>query len=245
MSPKSGRWGALFRAEWMASGTRQRATAMALTSESVFVATEALPAIGERLQLFLSFGARGSWGMFARVTNVHLSSEPGNPPGFAAVFEDDESTRASVNALLSMTQLPSGTRRAIRLLHAEKSRLLRDMFGYAVQKYFATRGPAPKLEQIEGIEGAAAVLGSGAVDVAVIDQNLADGSGEDLVRRVRDRVGRSCWIVGVGVEGSAHRQRMLDAGANIYLQKPIVLTDVLMSIELVTQQGVRDTAGAA
>src|SRR5690242_10369525 len=111
MRGKSARWGPLFRAEWMTSGTRQRATAMALTSSSVFVATEALPPIGEQLQLFLSLGPRGSWGAHCRVTNVHLSVEPGSPAGFAAVFENDETTRASVASLLQTTQ-PSGNRRA-------------------------------------------------------------------------------------------------------------------------------------
>lgn len=216
---------------------------MSLTSSSVFVATETLPAIGEHLQLFLSLGMHGSWGVAARVTHVHLSVEPGSPPGFAVTFEQDESTRSSVAALLRSAE-PSGHRRDICVLHAEKSRLLRDMFAYAMQKYFAPRGQPPTLVQVEGLSDANRAL-HGAVDVAIIDHNLADGTGDSLVREVRDRFGKRCLIVGVGVEGGALRARMLDAGANIYLQKPIVLTDVLLSIELVGQQGARGTAGAA
>lgn len=245
MRAKASRWGALFRAEWMASGKRERATATALTSSSIFVATENLPSVGEQLQLFLSFGRRASFGTAVRVTNVHLTVEPGNPAGFAATFEDDDATRAAVAALLELTQAPSGGRRDIRVLHAEKSRLLRDMFGYTVGKYFATRGPAPTLVQVEDLEGAKSALERGTIDVAVIDQNLHDGAGHELVRRVRERAGRRCWIVGVGVETGAARARMLDAGADIYLQKPIALTDLLLSIELVTHQSMRDTAGAA
>jgi DNA-binding response OmpR family regulator len=119
------------------------------------------------------------------------------------------------------------------------------MFAYATQKYFASRTSTPMLEQVEGIADAAKVLEHGAVDVAIVDHSLTDGTGDALVRRIRDRLGHRCWIVGVGVESGSLQRQILDAGANIYLQKPIVLTDVLLSIELVANQGARDTAGAA
>ena len=80
--------------------------------------------------------------------------------------------------------------------------------------------------------------------VAIIDRDLQDGQGEALVRAVRARAGGSCFIVGVGTGARSLGRPMLEAGADIYLQKPIVLPDLLLSIDLVTQEPENATSAA-
>src|SRR5262245_42578429 len=106
---------ALLRAEWIDGVTHRRATAMRLTPSSVFIATEALPPLGQTIDMILSFAGRRSWRLRGCVTHVHLSVEPGSPAGFVTRFDDDPATIAAAQALIrGTTHAPTPRRRATR-----------------------------------------------------------------------------------------------------------------------------------
>jgi CheY-like chemotaxis protein len=264
------------RAEVHADGLDEIACALELSEESVFVVTDALPPVGTRLMLRLSFphaiepiDVRGS------VAQVRLASGPGTPSGFVAALEpDDEAQRASLRALVERFALPatpsttpasaepstsappaptSGAMRVphvgreIRVLLVEDNRLIRDMFAYAVEKYFGPRAGNLRLDQAPDVETAWQLLVGAQVapyDLVIVDYYLPNGDGASLITRVRGApqlAGTS--VVAISVGGSDVRRATLTAGADLFLHKPIALRDLFCTIEVIMQEGV--DAGAA
>lgn len=237
---------ALLRAEWSDGSSPERTTVYELTATTAFVVTEKLPAVGTHVDLRLSFAGLATIDVRGLVSHVRMSLDPGAPAGFAVEFDGDDKTRAAVTKLLRATRpRPDARRRTIRVLHVDPSRLLRDMFSYAITKYFASKRVKPELLQAPDIHVARAMIDSGDVHVVQVDNEIQSATGDQIVKHARATLGPAAWIVGVGLGGTTTRDRMLAAGADVYVQKPIVLTDVLYSIELLMREEVRDALGAA
>ena len=206
--------------------------------------TESLPPVGAEVDLDLRFARRPAISIRGRVTQVRLSIEPGVPAGFGVTFVADKPALARIAALVRQPPASKGGGpRALKVLHVEKNPLLRDMFGYTVNRYFTARQLRVELVQAPGLVGSRAALETGDVAALIVDHEPADGTGEDIVRAARSRLGERPWIVGVGADGSACRDRMLGAGADIYLRKPLVLRDLLYSLELLFQEDPHDAVG--
>jgi CheY-like chemotaxis protein len=274
----------ILRAEVHADGLDEIACALELSEESVFVVTDALPPVGTRLMLRLSFphaiepiDVRGS------VAQVRLASGPGTPSGFVAAPEpDDDTQRASLRALVERFSVPatpsspasapasasgaapstrstaapsappSGAQpavppvgREIRVLLVEDNRLIRDMFAYAVEKYFGPRAGNLRLDQAPDVETAWDLLEASSYDLVIVDYYLPNGDGASLITRLRSGgpalAGTS--VVAISVGGSDVRRATLTAGADLFLHKPIALRDLFCTIEVLMQEGV--DAGAA
>lgn len=236
---------ALLRVEWGASGVHESTTAIEVTETSAFVMTESLPPVGAEVDLELRFASRVTIRMRGVVKQVRLSIEPGVPAGFSVEFVGHPEELAKVAALVG--DAPPGARRrtsrALNLLHIEKQLLLRDMFAYAVKRYFGSRGLPVELVQVAGLSGARAAIEAGSLDAVIVDQDAADVTGDEIARHARAHSAPSCWIVGVGGDGIESRDRMLAAGADVYLRKPLVLRDLLYSLELLFLEDPNDGVG--
>lgn len=238
---------ALVRGTWTDGLTTEQTTVITVTDSSAFVITENLPSVGARVDLDLSFGSIRAR-VATRVSHVRLSLDPGAPAGFAVEFEPDAIESSSLARLVALTtargpaSCRSGDRgEQVRLLHVESNKLLRDIFAYAVDRYFGTRATRPLLVQAASFSEAMAI--EEPFGAAVIEHDLPDAVGPEAILHLRARAPKA-WMVGVGLGGSSTRERMLAAGADVYVQKPIVVTDVLYSLELLMRE-VQDAAGAA
>lgn len=231
--------------DWGVEGVRERTTAIELTEHTAFVVTDALPPVGAEVDLDLRFGRRAPICVRGRVTQVRLSLEPGVPVGFSAAFVGDGPSLSRIAALLREPVRAAGMRasRVLRVLHVEKNGLLRDMFAYAVKRYFSSRELRVELTQTSRMAGARALIEDGALDALLVDSDTEDGSANEIVELARARGGERCWIVGIGAVGAPGRERMLRSGADIYLRKPLVLRDLLYSMELLFQEDPDDGLG--
>lgn len=236
---------ALVGAEWSSGVLYERTTLVELTQTSGFVVTETFPAIGARIELALSFASTHAE-IVARTTHVRLSDNPNLQSGFGVAFDVDADGAQELARLVRATTLRgAAARRPVRMLHVEPRQLLRDMFAYAIDRYFASRAVRPTLvsaSSLAEIDAAAEPI-----EVVIVDHDVTRaGGGAEVVRHLRANQGVDAWILGVGVGGAPMRDRMFDAGVDAYVQKPIALTDVLCSIELVMQrQEELDALGAA
>lgn len=244
MSAGASRPSALLRVEWGASGVHESTTAIELTETSAFVMTESLPPVGAEVDLELRFANRATIVVRGIVTQVRLSLEPGVPAGFSVDFVGAPSELAKLAALVG--DPPSGSRRrtsrALHLLHVERQLLLRDMFAYAVKRYFGSRGLSVELVQAAGLTGARAAIEAGGLDALIVDHDANDVTGDEIARYARAHAGPACWIVGVGASAES-RERMLESGADVFLRKPLVLRDLLYSLGLLCLEDPNDGVG--
>ncbi len=233
----------MLRAEILRGEESEVTCALEMTDRSVFIVTERLPPIGETVHLRLSFPRTVRPLLVGgRVTQVRMSTGPGHPAGFVTEFDvgsDDEqrklgdlARRLRPDATRSPTSSPP-TSRPLSLLLVEDNQLIRDMFKYAVEKYFKHR--PGRVELIEASTFAAAWLALETrriVDIVLVDHFLPDSTGAALVSKLRaDSNHRRVPIVGMSVGGAEVRRAMLDAGSDLFLQKPIVLKDLFCTLE--------------
>ncbi len=219
---------AILRAEILRGESAEITCALEMTGESVFIVTEGLPSIGEVVNLRLSFPRTVRPLLVSgRVRQVRLSSGPGSPPGFVADFDIDSED--------------------IKQKLVEGNQLIRDMFAYAVERYFSQRAGKVRLAQAASVAAAWKHLDeTKSYDLAVVDQMLPDETGSSLIAALRrNGTFRRMPIVGMSVGSSDVRKAMLEAGADLFLQKPIVLKDLFCTIEFLMMDVPGRERGAA
>lgn len=243
---------AILRAEILRGESAEITCALEVTGESVFIVTEGLPSIGEVVNLRLSFPRTvRPLLVSARVRQVRLSTGPGSPPGFVADFEMDSEDKQQRLAELARRVRPTSgmapPTRELSVLLVEDNQLIRDMFAYAVERYFSQRAGKVHLAQAATVAAAWKHLEqTPRFDLAVVDHMLPDATGSSLIAALR-RHGtfRRMPIVGMSVGGSEVRTAMFDAGADLFLQKPIVLKDLFCTIEFLMTDVTGSERGAA
>ncbi len=242
---------AILRAEIFRGGAREISCALEMTSESVFVVTDDLPPVGDRVALCLSFPRTVREVVVkGRVRQVRLSSGPGSPPGFVAEFEVGSAEEREELAALARRVQPSKafpSARELSLLLVEGNQLLRDMFVYTAQRYFAQRTRKVQVSQAAtAAEAWAHLRGAVRPNVILVDHALSDTKGSALISELRaDEALRGLPIVGMSVSDNAVRASMLAAGADLFLQKPIVLRDLFCTLEFLMSCEPGSERGAA
>lgn len=233
---------AILRAEILRRDSTEITCALEMTNESVFIVTEDLPPIGEIVQLRLSFPRAVRLPvMSACVTQVRMSNGPGAPPGFVALFdiesEDDKQRVAEVALQLRRPSQISPKPRPLSVLLVEDNLLIRDMFAYAVDRYFRQRAGDIRLAQAADVSEAWKILrGEGGFDLILVDHILPGESGAEFVAQLRRHPAfRKISIVGMSVGGTDVQHAMLEAGVDLFLHKPIVLKDFFCTLEFLME----------
>lgn len=93
----------------------------------------------------------------------------------------------------------------------------------------------PEVELLEAstVEEGFAVANAERPDAVIVDRKLLDGSGVELVRRLRNNFGTSRTPIVVATAGydPAHLERMVQAGADDYVAKPFNPRQLFLQIE--------------
>ena len=124
------------------------------------------------------------------------------------------------------------------VLLVEDNNLIRDMFSYGIRKYF--RGKPGYVTVDHAADGASAwkMLSSGTYDLAIVDYFLPELDGAQLVQRMRAEPRLATVpVVAVSVGGSTARDATLAAGADLFLDKPLVLKDLFATLERLNAHG--------
>lgn len=209
-----------------------------LTSSSVFVVTEWHAPIGTAVSLRLSFPRILEPIEFtARVADIRVAGEPGEPGGVRLAFDE-----AEVGArLMSQLERAGGAvdppaDRPYRVLLVDDSWLIRDMFAYGTAKFFERPG-ALAIDHAEDAEEAWSKLEKSTYDLLIVDYFLPAEDGAALIARLRAdaRLARTP-IVAISVGGRDAREATISAGADVFVDKPLVFRDLFNTLRVLADR---------
>jgi two-component system, chemotaxis family, chemotaxis protein CheY len=121
----------------------------------------------------------------------------------------------------------------LRVLVADASDMLRDLFSYGVTRYGKLHGVEVTI--VCASDGSAAwdlLQKQPDYDLAIIDHELGTMNGAKLVDRIRheERL-RKLPVVGTSTGGDEARSSMLTAGVDSFLSKPVALRQLALTLE--------------
>jgi CheY-like chemotaxis protein/Tfp pilus assembly protein PilZ len=222
-----------------------------LEEDGVFVCTNAPFRLGENIALWLSFpGLLERLRVSAEVVrrSAPSASSPDAPRGVAVRFVfADARERQTVRDLLA--RLADGTGaappRPFRVLLVEDNDFAHKLFHHAVKRFHCGFGEGGALEVVRARDGreALALAGVAPVHLAIVDYFLPVMNGDELIRRLRvDARFAGTPILVISVGGDGVREQAMAAGADLYLDKPVLLKQLLTTLQALlndTTTGVR------
>jgi DNA-binding response OmpR family regulator/Tfp pilus assembly protein PilZ len=236
-------WGRfIVRAEIRSLSERVVSYGFDLTATSIFVVTEWHAAIGTAVSLRLSFPKiLEPIDVAARITDIRVAGEPGEPGGIRLVFDTEASdVSARLASLLERVHapfaLPLDEDRPCRVLLVDDSWLIRDMFAYGTAKFFERPG-ALAIDHAEDAERAWEKLTSSTYDLVIIDYFLPSEDGASLIAQMRrdERLAHTP-IVAISVGGRDAREATLSAGADVFVDKPLVFRDLFNTLRMLAER---------
>jgi uncharacterized protein (TIGR02266 family) len=215
----------------------------------LFLTTDKEFALGEILHLELSFPglleplsahARVMW---RRGESVGDEQVAGYGLEFVSTNRDEVDKLREVMCRLTVAQPPASApqpapepveKAVFRALLVEDNPLVREMLHFAVRKYHERQQPGTwTLELLEADNGQAAIdqLSGRSVDLAIIDYFMPVMNGLQLLRWIRaDETHAKLPVIVVSAGGAEVRSAVEQAGADLFLDKPLMLSKVLESI---------------
>ncbi|HOX47139.1 MAG TPA: TIGR02266 family protein [Myxococcota bacterium] len=214
-----------------------------ISEGGVFIITEDFYQKGAQLDFSVSFpGLLDPIQVRGEVMWRREARSPGEPAGIGVRFLLDQSPdRASLVELVS--RLRSRERPAaanarpvnFRVLLVEDNVVVRDMLRYGIQKLCGRSDfPGSQLEVVEADNGREALehLQKGPYHLVVVDLYMPIMDGGQLIEHIRANpslAGVPVLVVSSG--GREGRVRAMKSGADVYLDKPIKLKQMMETIE--------------
>lgn len=200
-----------------------------ITPDRAFIRTDEFLEVGSSIDIELSLGCVLSPRRF-RGTVTELRAH-GGPGDFAGVWivPDPEDTH-----VLRRVLERSSTTRELRVLLVEDSEMARAVFAYA-----SSRGPSHVvLDAVADADLAWERLQAQPYHLVLVDYFLPDATGADLITRIRSAADlRTLPVIGLSIGGSVARDAMLDAGVDMFLDKPVQPRDLFATFELLAAIG--------
>ncbi len=235
----------VLRAEIDSSAGNVVTNTTSLSESSATLATELAVDVGANMSFQLSFpGLLEPRSYSGRVLDVRAADGYGMSRvveiGFT--FRGDEERQSIVDLVERVREsgvfrTAPAVHRAYRVLLVEDNGLIRDMFAYGVEKYFRKNDSTVTVDLADDAEGAWNMLHAADYDLAIIDYYLPQSTGADLVKRMRrDAALHAVPVVAISVGGSVAREASLGAGADLFLDKPIVLRDLFTTLARLTSR---------
>lgn len=212
----------------------------------LFIATSRPFSVGETLSFDISFPG------LLEAIRCHGEVRWRRPPeaesegkpsgiGVAFLFNSEEERREIQRLVQSITahepkrEPEAPPQPPFRVLLAEDNPMVREMFCFAVKKFHRSKLDTQRdLEVIEAENGSQAWdrVMEEPFDMAIIDYYMPVMDGGQLIRKIRgdEKVSRLPVIV-VSVGGEEARKGAYDAGADLFLDKPVLLGQLFDSLQ--------------
>ena len=208
-----------------------------LTASSVFVVPEWHAPIGTAVSVRLSFPRiLAPIDVVARVADIRVAGEPGEPGGVRLAFDEAEVGARLMAHLERAGAADPAADRPYRVLLVDDSWLMRDMFAYGTAKFFDRPG-ALAIDHAEDAEQAWGKLAKSTYDLMIVDYFLPAEDGASLIARLRAdaRLARTP-IVAISVGGRDAREATISAGADVFVDKPLVLRDLFNTLRVLAER---------
>jgi CheY-like chemotaxis protein len=216
----------LLRAELLQDSRHIVAHTTELSTTSAFIRTDERLDAGGDVELRLSFPRLfPPLRIDARVVSREAGSGHGYWPGFSLAFSGEHERLSRLLQAVDGVVVPS----TYRMLVVEDSPTMREIMQHNAMRFSQTF--RIEIVSAETAEQAAELLRDDVVDLAVVDLYLpGTRSGADLVRDLRAR-GIDLPVIGFSIGGAQARHAFLDAGADLFLDKPVMLRDMFATLE--------------
>jgi CheY-like chemotaxis protein len=226
----------LLRAEITHAGKRIVTHTTELHSRAVVVEWPGdLPTVGDRIDIQLSFPRFvRPFAVSARVASAVHAGGHGNPATARCdiVSTSDEALAflAAMAGERAKARLEPGT--DYRCLLVEDNGFIRDLFTYGMDKYRRTRNAAITLALANDADEAWSMLAESKYDMAIVDYYLPTRNGSELIARMRAQPRYvDIPVVAISVGGAEARAASMAAGADLFLDKPIVMRDLFETLD--------------
>ena len=205
-----------------------------LYAGGMLVRTERDLEMGQRLPMVMSFpGLLDPLELEVEVVRVRASPAEG-PPGVAVrvVNAPDQGRLAALLASARTPQPPA--RRAFVVLVVEDNPQVLEMYEYALKRLRQHAGPKISVEYAANGDEALRRLGAlPRPDLVISDLIMPVMDGFALVTRMRaERDLVDLPVLMISAAGSDARARAIDAGVDVYLQKPVQFSDILSTVRM-------------
>jgi len=229
----------VLRVDYPGRESALRDTTENLSAGGIFLRTERELSVGDRLPLQISFP-----GLLAPVTvevEVVRRRNPGEtgPSGVALRIPADRvGDRAALAHLCEQAQavppadVASGPRR-YRVLVVEDNPRVVEMYEYALRKLRSAEGAVDVSVEFasNGHEALTRLSRTPRLDLVMADLYMPVMDGFALVEKLRaDPRTVSLPVMVISAGGADARQRALDLGVDVYLQKPVQLADIIGTV---------------
>jgi CheY-like chemotaxis protein len=197
-----------------------------LATDSVCVRTDEALSVGDRVGVRLSFRRLLAPVLFeTHVVSKDAGSGLGYFPTVTLAF--DALTIAQREWIAALLEVPAASSSAetCRILVVEDSALMRDFVQVS-----GDRAPRVEVVTVDSAESALALVGDQRYELALIDLFLPGMSGADLVRTLKARGDADLAMIGFSIGGASARNAFLSAGADMFLDKPVMVKDLFATV---------------
>lgn len=227
----------VLRAELVHQARQIIAHTTELTQASVFVRTDEPLAVGESVSLRLSFPRLlAPLDLDAHVVSIDPGLGHGYAAGVKLEFHAAPDERDRLAWLLGDVSSEVPRDDVSRILVIEDSALMRDFIQLGADRF--TRGSVRVVvDTADTAEAALEVMRGHTYDLVLVDLYLPGAmDGAALVRTLRTTE-KDLPVIGFSVGGVVARDAFLSAGADMFLDKPVMMRDVFTTLErLVVKQ---------
>ncbi len=227
----------ILRAEIQSSTGSVISYGIDLTPSSIFVVTDWSAPVGTLVSLRLSFPrVLEPTEVIATIESIRTPGAPGEFAGLHLSFGDE---CAPIRALLDDLRGPSPealTQSPYRVLLVEDSGLIHDVFAHGLTKFF----PQPSaftVDHAESAEAAWNLLARNLYDLVIVDYFLPVEDGASLITRLRHDARLSQLpVVAISMGGRSAREATISAGADLFVDKPLVFRDVFSTLRMLWER---------
>jgi CheY-like chemotaxis protein/Tfp pilus assembly protein PilZ len=190
--------------------------------------------VGEPLRLTMSFpGLIKPIRLSGRVSWARIGKEP----GVGVDFLFDESPERALKLKQKVAAIergdPAYMARVIRILIAEDNTMIFDMIQEGLDRLVNRRDKVRAVFNCQiATDGSTArnIIENHPIDMLIVDVNLPVLDGDTLIQMCKDLLGPQFPVIAVSGGGKETSSRALQAGADLYLAKPLRLMDIYNSI---------------
>jgi CheY-like chemotaxis protein len=213
---------------------------VAVTPRAALVYTDEPARLGDTMRVELSFpGLLSSFTVHTRVRQRRTASGFGDVRGWWLQFAcRDELERAQLNALVrrlhdDRSALERLTGAPYRLLLVDDSELTRHVFAARLEAYFRDRPRIVQVDLAADTRDAWRRLLSSDYDMLLLDYFLPNLNGDRLIVRLRNHARlHSLPVLAMSTGAGRARDATIAAGADFFLHKPVVIGDLLHTLEI-------------
>jgi uncharacterized protein (TIGR02266 family) len=235
----------VLRVDYPGRESALRDTTENLSAGGLFLRTERDLSVGDRLPLQISFP-----GLLAPVTvevEVVRRRNPGEtgPSGVALRIPADRvGDRAALARLCEQARAApvetAGGPRRYRVLVVEDNPRVVEMYEYALRRLRSAEGAVDVSVEFasNGHEALVRLARTPKLDLVMADLYMPVMDGFALVERLRaDPQTVSLPVMVISAGGADARQRALDLGVDVYLQKPVQFADIIGTVRALLRLG--------